>query len=123
MGVAGQSTLGGNRSYASGASERPLSGETIGDCLTITARRLPDGLASASATTARRGLDWSLALSPSTFLVLPDSVREARTLRVISRCDWAASARERRHGIRAWEASAPHRGGDPKPARLGRRSA
>ncbi|MDP9332866.1 MAG: AMP-binding protein [Actinomycetota bacterium] len=33
------------KAYASGVSERPLSGETIGDCLADTARRFPDGLA------------------------------------------------------------------------------
>ena len=31
------------KSYASGVSTRPLSGETIGDCLAATAQRLPAG--------------------------------------------------------------------------------
>ena len=45
------------RSYASGASERPLSGETIGDCLAATAQRFPDGLALVSRAQGVR-LTW-----------------------------------------------------------------
>jgi fatty-acyl-CoA synthase len=45
------------RSYASGASDRSLSGETIGDCLAATARRLPDGLALVSRAQSVR-LTW-----------------------------------------------------------------
>jgi fatty-acyl-CoA synthase len=45
------------RSYASGVSERPLSGETIGDCLVATAQRFPDGLALVSRAQGVR-LTW-----------------------------------------------------------------
>ena len=36
------------RSYASGPSAQPLSGQTIGEALAATAARLPDGLALVS---------------------------------------------------------------------------
>ncbi len=55
--IAMKSVFAGNRSYASGASERPLSGETIGDCLASTAQRLPDGLALVSRAQGVR-LAW-----------------------------------------------------------------
>jgi fatty-acyl-CoA synthase len=45
------------RSYASGASEQSLSGETIGDCLAATARRFSDGLALVSRAQRVR-LTW-----------------------------------------------------------------
>jgi fatty-acyl-CoA synthase len=45
------------RSYASGVSERPLSGETIGDCLAATVARFPDGLALVSRAQGVR-LTW-----------------------------------------------------------------
>ncbi len=45
------------KAYASGVSERPLSGETIGDCLAGTARRHPDGLALVSRAQDVR-LSW-----------------------------------------------------------------
>jgi len=56
-GVATTSTSGEKRSYASGSSERPLSGETLGDCLAATARRFPDGLALVSRAQGVR-LTW-----------------------------------------------------------------
>ena len=55
--IAMTSAFAGKRSYASGASERPLSGETIGDCLASTAQRLPDGLALVSRAQGVR-LTW-----------------------------------------------------------------
>jgi fatty-acyl-CoA synthase len=45
------------KAYASGVSERPLSGETIGDCLAATARKFPDGLALVSRAQGVR-LTW-----------------------------------------------------------------
>ena len=45
------------KAYASGVSERPLSGETIGDCLAATAQRIPDGLALVSRSQGVR-LSW-----------------------------------------------------------------
>ena len=45
------------KAYASGVSERPLSGETIGDCLAATARTFPDGLALVSRDQGIR-LSW-----------------------------------------------------------------
>ncbi len=45
------------KAYASGVSERPLSGETIGDCLAATALRIPDGLALVSRAQGVR-LTW-----------------------------------------------------------------
>ena len=36
------------RSYASGPSTRPLTGQTIGEAVAATAARLPDGLALVS---------------------------------------------------------------------------
>ena len=45
------------RSYASGVSERPLSGETIGDCLAATVARFRDGLALVSRAQGVR-LTW-----------------------------------------------------------------
>src|SRR6478736_5405905 len=57
MDISQQSAFAGKRSYTSGASDRPLSGETIGECLIATARRLPDGLALVSRAQGVR-LTW-----------------------------------------------------------------
>ena len=45
------------RSYASGASSQDLSGDTVGECLAATARRVPDGLALVSRSQTIR-LTW-----------------------------------------------------------------
>lgn len=63
------STLAGKRSYASGVSERPLSGQTIGECLAATAQRLPDGLGLVSRAQGVR-LTWSELLDRSESLAL-----------------------------------------------------
>ena len=46
------------RSYASGPSTRPLTGQTVGEALAATAARLPDGPALVSRHQGVR-LSWS----------------------------------------------------------------